>query len=206
MSSARIYRIGIRYGIKKYLKSLRFWENQIWTSHKFSNVHFFLWKEHLLRALEPNKRAFLEIEKILFPRQASKGQFLLMWKLPKDSTSASLGIVWAHKSIFQHTMESCPSLGSPSIMYQGREGYLKARLYKPTKRWTMVDHKVMLAKVAQATPAVFVNQGAGAEEEDSIIGHPTILAHYSGERESWTASEGKTGRTKILASGPRATA
>ena len=96
MSSLRIYRKGIHYGIEKYLKSLRFWENQIWTSHKCSNVRFFLRKERLLRALEPDNRAFLEVEKIHFlGPQARKGQFLLMWKLPKDNTSSSLSIVWA---------------------------------------------------------------------------------------------------------------
>ena len=47
----------------------------------------------------------------------------------------------------------------------------------------MGDHKVMLAKVAQATPAVCVNQGARAEEEDSIVGHPTILVHCSKDKE-----------------------
>ena len=146
-------------------------------------------------------------EKSLFPGpQVRKGQFLLMWKLLKDSTKGRLGIVWAHKSIFQRTMEFFPSLGSPSIMYQGREGGLKAHLYKPTKRWTIGDHKVMLAKVSQATLVSCVTQGVGAEEEDSIVGHPTILAHCSRERESWTASKGRTWRTKILASGLRATA
>ena len=47
----------------------------------------------------------------------------------------------------------------------------------------MGDHKVMLAKVTQATPVVCVNQGARAEEEDSIFGHPTILVYCSIERE-----------------------
>ena len=103
-------------------ESLRFWEIQISTSHKCSNVCLLMQKERLLRALERDKHAFLEVEKSHFSGpQARKGQFLLMWKFPKDSTHTSLGIVWAHKSIFEHTMESYPSLGSPSIMYQGRE-------------------------------------------------------------------------------------
>ena len=167
---------------------------------------FFLREECLLCTLEPNKHTFLEVAKSHFlGPQASKGQFILMWKPPKDNTSASLGLVWAHKSIFQPTMEYCPSLGSLSTMYQGREGGLKAHLYKPTKRWTMGDHKFMLAKFSQATPVSCVTQGAGAEEEDSIVGHPTIIAHCSRERESWTASEGRNWRKNILSSGPRAT-
>ena len=145
---------------------------------------FFLREERLLHALEPDQHAFLEMEKNPFPGpQARKGQFLLMWKAPKDRTNASLGLMWAHKSIFQPTMEYFPSLGSLSTMYQGREGGLNAHLYKPSKRWTIHDHKVMLAKVAEATLVSFVNQGARAKEEDSIVGHPTILAHCNRERE-----------------------
>ena len=47
----------------------------------------------------------------------------------------------------------------------------------------MGDHKVMLDKVAQATPVSCVTQRVGAKEEDSIVGHPKILAHCSRERE-----------------------
>ena len=47
----------------------------------------------------------------------------------------------------------------------------------------MGDQKVMLAKFSQATPVSCVTQGERAEEEDSIVGHPTILAHYSRERD-----------------------
>ena len=182
MSSPRIYRTRIHYGIEKYLKSLRFWENQIWTSHKFSNARFILREECLLHAFLPDKRAFLEVEKIHFSGpQASKGQLLLMWKPPKDKTSASLDMMRAHKIIFEHTMESHLSLGSPSIMYQGREEGFEAHLCKPTKIWTKGDHKALLAKISQATPASCVTQGVG-EKEDSMVGYPTSLS-TTAERE-----------------------
>ena len=133
----------------------------------------FLCEERLLHALFLDKRTFLEMEKghFLGPHQA-KDNYSLCESHLRTTTSASLGIVWAQKSIFEHTMESYPSLGSPPIMYQGREGGFEAHLYKPTKRWKNGDHKVMLAKVAQATPASCVTQGAG-EKEDSMVGHPT---------------------------------
>ena len=89
-------------------------------------------------------------------------------------------------------MESHLSLGSPSIMYQGREGGFEAHLYKPTKRLTNGDHKVMLAKFAQATPTSCVTQGSGARE-DSMVGHPTSQSTTI-ERESETASEAELGR------------
>lgn len=159
MLSPRIYRTGIHYGIKKYLKSLRFWENQIWTSHKCSNACFFLQEEHILRAFLLDKCAFLEMEKSHFPGpQQAKDSYSLCESRLRTSTSASLDIMWAQKIIFEHTMESHLSLGLPSIMYQGREGGFEAHLYKPTKRWTNGDHKVMLAKVAQETPALCVTQ------------------------------------------------
>ena len=159
MSSPRIYRTGIHYGIKKYLKSLRFWENQIWTSHKCSNSRFFLREERLLRGLLPEKRAFLEMEKSHFPGPLqAKDSYSLCEIHLRTATSTSLDIMWAHKRIFEHTMESHLSLGSPSIMYQGREGGFEAHLYKPTKRWKNGDHKVMLAKFSQATPALCVTQ------------------------------------------------
>ena len=154
-SSPRIYRVGTHYGIKKYLKSLRFWENQIWTGHKCWIVCFILREEHLLHVLLPDKCAFLEMEKSHFPgpHQANDSYSLCESRL-RTSTKASLDTMWAHKSIFEHTMESHLSLGSLSIMYQGREGGFETHLYKSTKRRRHGDHIVMLVKVAQATLAV----------------------------------------------------
>ena len=155
MSSLRIYRAVTHYVIKNYLKYLRFWENQIWTNHKFSNALFFLREEHLLCTFFPDKCAFLEMEKSRFPRpHQAKDNYSLCEIHLRTATSASLDTMWAHKRIFEHIMESHLSLGSPFIMYQGREGGFEAHLYKPTKRWKNGDHKVMLAKFSQATPTV----------------------------------------------------
>ena len=203
MSSLRIYRTGTHYGIKKYLKSLRFWENKIWTSHTCLIMRFIFQEERLLCTLELDKRAFLEVEKSHFPRpQASKGNFVLMWKLPKDSTSASLGPVWAHNSIFQPTMESCPSLRSPSTMYLGREGDLKFTYKNPSR----YEKSVITRYAGQSCPSNTSSVWPKAEaKEESIVGHPTSYSTTT-ERESGRLHQMQSLEGNILASRPRATA
>ena len=108
---------------QEVFKISKFLRNRIWTSHKFSNAHFILREERLLHAFFPDKRTFLEMEKIHFPGPLqAKDSYSLCESRLRTATNASLDIMWAHKRIFEHTMESHLHLGSPSIMYQGRQG------------------------------------------------------------------------------------
>ena len=108
--------------------------------------------------------------------------FILQLRPPKDIRPSLLRTSREHTMEYMwHTMESPSSLGSPSTMYQEREGWFEFSYKRPPRDEQYENTLLCWPEFPQAIQQCVIRS---KDRGNSIVGHPTTPVHHSRERET----------------------